>query len=171
MLKTITGMLPFAIGLAAVGIAIWWLLGREMALGRWLLGAFLVAHGLVHLLFVVPQPATPAGGSGAAEWPFDMARSSLVTGTGLDVNLVHAIGVALICAVTVGFLLAGLATVGILVPAGWWPVLVGASAAASAVLLALFFSPSLVLGLATDIVLLWIVLATVWAPTTTASTV
>ncbi len=116
MLKTITGMVPFAIGLAAIGIAIWWLLGREMALGRWLLGAFLVAHGLVHLLFVVPQPATSAEGSGAAPWPFDMARSWLVTGAGLDVNLVRALGLALICAVTVGFLLAGLATVGILVP-------------------------------------------------------
>ena len=170
MLKTITGMVPFAIGLAAIGIAIWWLLGREMALGRGRLGAFLVAHGLVHLLFVVPQPATSAEGSGAAAWPFDMSRSWLVTGAGLDINLVHVVGLALICAVSVGFLLAGLATVGILVPAGWWPVLVGASAAASAMLLALFFSLSLVLGLATDAVLLWIVLATVWAPTAVAST-
>ena len=74
---------------------------------------------------------------------------------------VRFIVVALICAVTIGFLLAGLATVGILVPAGWWPVLVVASAAASAVLLSLFFSPSLVLGMAIDIDLLRIVLATV----------
>lgn len=170
-MKTITGLLPFAVGLAAIGIAIWWLLGREMALGRWLLGAFLVAHGLVHLLFVVPQPATSAGGSGAAEWPFDKARSWLVTGAGLDVNLVHVIGVALICAVTVGFLLAGLATVGILFPAGWWPVLVVASAAASAVLLALYFNPQLALGVAIDVVLAWVVLATVWAPTAAASNV
>lgn len=52
----------------------------------------------------------------------------------------HVIGVALICAVTIGFLLAGLATVGILVPIGWWSDLVVASSVASAVLLALFFN-------------------------------
>ena len=136
-MKTALGLVPLAVVLAGVGIAIWWMLAREMALGKWVLGAFLLGHGLVHAMFVMPRPATTDAAAGAAEWPFDKARSWLVTGAGLDVNLVHVIGVALICAVTVGFLLAGLATVGILFPAGWWPVLVVASAAASAVLLAL----------------------------------
>jgi hypothetical protein len=160
------GLVPFAVVLAGIGVAIWWLLSREMALGRWVFGGFVVAHGLIHMLFVVPAPATTAGG---AEWPFDMARSWLVTGPGLDVNLVRVMGVALIGIVVVGFVLAGLATVGIIVPSGWWRVLVIGSAAASIVLLALFFNPQLILGLAIDALLLWVVLDAVWTPTAAAS--
>jgi hypothetical protein len=99
-----------------------------------------------------------------------MARSWLVTGIGLDVNLARVIGVALICAIAVGFFLAGLATVGILVPSSWWPVLVVGSAAASAVMLALFFNPQLVLAFGVDVVLVWIIVAKVWSPTTAPST-
>lgn len=162
MLKTIAGLAPLAIVLSGVGIAIWWLLARDLAIGRWVLGGFLVAHGLIHFLFVVPAPATTAGG---AEWPFDMTQSWLVTGAGLDMGPVRVIGAALIGIVAIGFLLAGLATVGIVIPSGWWRVLVVGSAAASIVLLALFFSPQLVLGLGIDAVLLLIAVAAVWAPT------
>jgi hypothetical protein len=166
MLKTIAGLVPLAIVLSGIGIAIWWLLSKEMALGKWVLGGFLVGHGLIHLLFVMPAPAATADGP---EWPFDMTRSWLVSGPGLDVNVVRVIGVALIGVVAIGFVLAGLATVGIVVPSSWWRFLVGAAATASVVLLALFFSPQLVLGLAIDAVLLWVVLAAVWAPTVAAS--
>lgn len=161
MLKTITGLLPFAIALAGVGIAIWWMLGREMALGKWVLGGLLVGHGWVHVMFIMPRPATAAGGP---EWPFDMAKSWLVTNAGLDTSLVRLVGVALIAVVAIGFLLAALSTGGILVPSGWWPALVVGSAAVSAAMLALFFSPQLILGLGIDAVLLWVVLAGVWAP-------
>jgi hypothetical protein len=169
MLKTITGLWPFVVVLAVIGIAIWWLLGREMALGRWLLGGFLFAHGWVHVMFVMPRPAPAAATAGGPEWPFDMSRSWVVTAAGLDPSLVRLIGVVLVVVVAVGFLLAGLATAGILVPSGWWQALVVASAAASALLLALFLSPQLVLGVAIDAVLLWVVLAAVWAPTTAAT--
>ena len=60
VLKDLTGLLPFTVALAAIGIVIWWLLGRDMAAGKWLLGAFLLAHGLVHALFVIPPPASAA---------------------------------------------------------------------------------------------------------------
>lgn len=166
MLKSLAGLVPFAVVLAGIGVAIWWLLSREMALGRWVLGGFLLAHGLIHALFIAPAPATTAGG---AEWPFDLTQSWLVTSVGLDVNLVRVIGIALIGVVVVGFLLAALGTVGILVPSGWWPALVVGSAAASALLLVLFLNPQLVLGLAIDAVLLWVVLDAVWAPTAAAS--
>jgi len=167
--KTILGLVPLAVVLAGVGIAIWWMLAREMTLGKWVLGAFLLGHGLVHAMFVMPRPATTDAAAGAAEWPFDMTRSWLVTGPGLDVNLVRLVGVALIGVVVVGFLLAALSTVGILVPVGLWPALVVASAAASAVLLATFFSPQLVLGLAIDAILVWVALASVWTPAAAVS--
>jgi len=166
MSKAIVGMIPFAIGLVGIGVAIWWSLSREMALGRWLLGGFLVAPGLVHLLFFVPAPAQATGG---AEWPFDLSRSWLVTGAGLDDGAVRLVGMALVVVVAAGFLLSGLATVGVLVPSGWWPVLVAASSVASALTLALFFDPQLVLGLGIDALLVWVVLASVWTPVAAVS--
>jgi hypothetical protein len=77
---------------------------------------------------------------------------------------VRLVGAALVVVVAVGFLLAGLATVGVVVPSGWWPFLVAGSAATSVLLLALFFSPTLILGIAIDAVLAWVVLASAWSP-------
>ena len=166
MLKTIVGLAPLAVVLAALGAAIWWMLSRDMVLGRWILAAVMLGHGLVHAMFVMPQPTAKAGGT---EWPFDMAKSWLVTAAGLDVNLVRMIGVAFIGVVVVGFLLAAVATVGGVVPSGAWPALVAFSAVASAVMLVLFFTPQLVLGLAIDAVLVWVALAAVWTPSAAAS--
>jgi hypothetical protein len=161
MLKTITGMLPWVVVLAALGGSIWWLLSREMAAGKWLLAGLLVGHGAVHVMFAAPSPAATAGGP---EWPFDMAGSWLVSGLGLDPNVVRAVGIALIAVVVAGFVLTGLATVGIVVPSGWWGALAVGSAAVSALTLGLFFNPQLILGLGIDAVLAWVVLAGAWSP-------
>ncbi len=160
MVKTVTGMLPFAVVLAGVAVAIWWMLSREMALGRWLLAGFLVAHGLIHVLFLVPEDAV----TGTADWPFGMGRSWVADSVGLEVGVVRLIGVVLIGVVVLALGLAALSTGGVLVPAGWWPALTTCGAAASALLLALFFSPALVLGVAIDAVLAWVALASVWVP-------
>jgi hypothetical protein len=151
------GILPWAVVLVVLGGAVWWLLSRDMAAGLWLLAALLIGHGVVHALFAVPVPAATGGGP---DWPFDMAHSWAITGAGLDTNLVRIIGVGLIAAVVVGFSLAALSTVGIIVPSGWWQPIV----AVSAVMLVLFFDPQLALGLGIDAVLLWLVAARVWMP-------
>jgi len=161
MVKTMAGILPWAVVLVLIGGAVWWLLSREMAAGRWLLAALLIGHGVVHVLFAVPAPAAPDGG---AEWPFNMAQSWAITGAGLDANMVRIVGVALITVVVVGFSLAALSTVGIIVPSGWWQPIVAVSAVTSAILLVLFFEPQLVLGLGIDAVLLWVVVARAWMP-------
>jgi len=70
--KTIVGILPWVVVVAAIGGAIWWLLSRDMSAGRWLLAALLIGHGVVHVMFAVPAPAATGGGP---DWPFDMARS------------------------------------------------------------------------------------------------
>ena len=160
-MKAIVGILPWAAVLAVLGGVIWWLLSREMVAGRWVLAAVLIGHGVVHGLFAVPAPATTEG---APVWPFDMARSWLVTGAGADLTVVRVVGVALIVLVVAGFALAALSTVGIVVPAGWWPATVAGSALASALLLVLFFEPQLLLGLGIDAVLLWVVMTRAWAP-------
>ncbi len=155
------GILGWAVLLAALGGAMWWLLSQEMAAGRWLLAAVLVGHGIVHVVFAGYTPAATEAGP---EWPFDMAKSWAVTGVGLDLNAVRLIGLALTAIVAVGFALGALSTVGLVVPSGWWPAAVGVSAVASAVFLLLFFNPQLVLGLAVDAVLLWVVVTRAWVP-------
>jgi hypothetical protein len=161
MVKAMAGTLPWAVVLAVAGVAIWWLLSQEMAAGRWLLAALLIGHGVVHVLFGVPAPSASDGG---ASWPFDTSQSWAVTRAGLDLVLVRAVGAVLI-AVTVGaFALAALATVGIIVPSGWWQPTIALGAVASAATLVLFFDPQLVLGLGMDAVLLWVVATRGWAP-------
>jgi hypothetical protein len=145
--------------LLVAGVAIWWLLSHDMAAGRWLLAALLIGHGVVHLLFAVPAPAATDGG---AAWPFDMSQSWAVTRAGLDLGLARVIGAVLI-AITVGaFVLAALATVGIVVPSGWWQPTIALGAIASAATLVLFFDPQLVLGLGMDAILLWVVATRAW---------
>jgi hypothetical protein len=159
MVKTMAGTLPWAVVLVAAGVAIWWLLSHDMAAGRWLLAALLIGHGVVHLLFAVPAPAATDGG---AAWPFDMSQSWAVTRAGLDLGLARVIGAVLI-AITVGaFVLAALATVGIVVPSGWWQPTIALGAIASAATLVLFFDPQLVLGLGMDAILLWVVATRAW---------
>jgi len=66
--------------------------------------------------------------------------------------------------VLVTALLAALATVGILVAAGWWPGLVVGLAVSSMLLLVLRFSPILLNGFAIDLALLWLALLSGWMP-------
>jgi len=159
--KTLVGILPWAGVLAAIGLAIWWLLSKEMAAGRWLLAGLLIGHGVVHLMFAAPSPAATEGGP---EWPFEMARAWVVSGAGLDLTVARVVGVALIGIVVIGLALAGLATVEVIVPSGWWQPAVAGSAVASAVLLVLFLQPQLVLGLGIDAALLVVVATRAWAP-------
>lgn len=126
-----------------------------------LLAAFLAAHALIHVSYLTPAPARTAGGP---EWPFEMGRSWLVTGPGLDPALVRALGTALVIVTIALLVAAALATVGWIVPAGWWPSLVVGGAVASVLTLTVFFHPWILLGLAIDAALLWAVLVSEWMP-------
>ncbi|MGE5155933.1 MAG: hypothetical protein ACM3JP_00365, partial [Betaproteobacteria bacterium] len=106
----------------------------------------------------------PAATVSGPEWPFDVCKSWAVTGAGLDLDAVRAIGAALIVIVVGGFVLAALSTVGLVVPAGWWQPAVAGSAVVSMVVLVLFFNPQLVLGIGIDAVLLWAVVTRAWVP-------
>jgi hypothetical protein len=128
-----------------------------------LLAAFLLAHGLIHASFLSPTPPQTAAGP---EWPFEMSRSWLVTGMGVDPTLVRLLGIVLIAISLAAFALAALSTVGVLVPSASWAALVIVGAAASLTQLAFFFHPWLVLGLLIDAVLLWAVTVQQWTPFT-----
>lgn len=161
-MRTISGLVPLAIAIALIGTLTWFLLDRDVWLGRWLLAGLLFAHGWVHVMFVFPSPAPAA--EGGTEWPFDMGRSWLIRSAGLDATVVRNLGIVLVVAVFAGFLLTAMSTVGILVPAGWWSGLVIGSAIGSTLLLGLFVAPALLLGFAVDVALVGLVIASTWRP-------
>jgi hypothetical protein len=97
-------------------------------------------------------------------WPFDLGDSWLVGRFGLNPGIVRAAGMMLAAIAIATSLLAALATVGILVPAGWWPGLVVTLAASSMLLLTLRFSPAFVIGFGIDVALLWLVFLSGWRP-------
>jgi hypothetical protein len=130
------------------------------------LALFLAAHGMLHASYLSPAPPRTAGGP---EWPFELTRSWLVTGLQLDPGVVRALGTGLVTLTVVLMLLAGLATAGWVIPQGWWPGLTVAAAVASLATLLLFFHPWIVIGIAIDLVLLWVVMGAGWEPTGTGS--
>jgi hypothetical protein len=67
--------------------------------------------------------------------------------------------VALALIATVGFVAAGL---GLLVNAGWWAASAVGSAAASFLLIALFFNPWLIVGLGLEVVIIAALLVAGW---------
>ena len=133
----------------------------EFSIMNLLLGAFLFGHALIHASYMSPAPPRTADGP---EWPFEMARSWLVTGIGADPALVRALGTGLVIATIALLVAAGLATVGWIVPTDWWRQLVVGGAVASALTLMLFFHPWIILGLVIDAALLWAVVVVGWSP-------
>jgi hypothetical protein len=163
-MKWALDLLPIGIGVALVAALTWFLLDRDIGIGKWLLAALLLAHGWVHVMFVFPAPEPASATAGGLAYPFDMGRSWLISSAGIDAGMVRTLGIVVMAVTLAGFVLAALSTVGWLVPAGWWAGLVLASAAASTLMLALFFSPALLLGFAINAALSVLVIASVWQP-------
>lgn len=163
-MKRLTSLLPLAIAVATVAGVTWFLLTQGWSLGPWLLALLLFAHGFVHLVFLFPQPDPATATAGGLAYPFDMDRAWLIRAVGVDGGLMRMAGTVLMAVVFVLSVLAALATVGLLVPAGWWAPLVVASALGSMLLLTLLFSPLFLLGYAIDLALLWLVVGSVWRP-------
>ena len=101
-------------------------------------GVLLVAHGLVHLLYLVDD---------APEFSLD--RSWLVPDTAR-----HSLARGLIAATTVAFATLALAVWGVPGLSAVWPALTVVACLLSMVLLILFWNPWLVFGVAIDIALL-----------------
>ncbi len=155
---------PLAVAVAVIALAVWLMLVNDIALGPWLLAVLVFAHGWVHLMFVFPKPQSPNDDFGGSGYPFDFARSWLVTRQGLDLQLVSRIGLVLMVLVFGLSRLAALATVGVIVPTAWWAGLMIGAAAASTVMLALFYSPALILGFGINALIVALVLSGSWSP-------
>lgn len=164
-MKAVLDLAPIGIGVALVAAVTWFLLDRDIGAGKWLLAALLFAHGWVHIMFVFPAPESATATAGGLAYPFDMGRSWLIANVGLDAGAVRSVGIVVMAITFAAFLGAALATMGWLLPTDWWSGLVLAAAASSSVLLALFFSPALLLGFVINAALWVLVLASVWSPT------
>jgi hypothetical protein len=160
MAKRIRELGPLAVATAVLGVVIVVLLSNGNNLGNWLLAAFLVGHGWIHLMYVMPRPKASAATAGGPPWPFDLDHSWLAAGgAGL-----HVFGLLLVAVTVVGYFLAGLATITIVISADLWPMLVLGSTAASALLMALFYNPGLLIGHAIDVALIAAVIFGDWRP-------
>lgn len=109
---------------------------------RFLAGGLLIAHGLVHLLYV------------AEEVPeFSVERSWVV-----PVQARPRVASALMGATVVAFALVGLAVWGVPLLTAAWPALTVAASAVSLILLASFWHPRLMLGVVIDLALIAVAL-------------
>ena len=123
---------------------------------------FLTLHGLTHsILAIVPSPKAPDAGfatffSGLGSW--------LLTRLGLSESATKTTAITLSVIATIGFVAAGLALFGILVPFDWWRPLAIASAAVSLLLVVIFWDPYLIVGLLIGGAVLVTLLFTKWSP-------
>lgn len=117
-----------------------------------LIALVLVGHAAMHI------------GAVSCGLLFVSTPPSIVTATGVDLDLVKAVAVVLTSITVAGYLLAAMAGTGVLVPKGWWRSLVVVASVASAIMLVGLFSAPAVPGLAIDVVLVWAALARSWQP-------
>jgi hypothetical protein len=123
-------------------------------LPRLLLAGFLLAHAAIHAGYLQRPPAT----AGGPAWPFELGRSWLLTPLGIGPTSMRLLGLALVVVLVAAYALAAVAAAGLL-PSGLFAPAVVAGSVASLALLGLFFHPWLVLGIAIDLALLWVVMA------------
>jgi len=136
---------------------------QAMNISRLLIGGFLIAHGLVHaMLAVVPNPDVPNAGLGTLlpGW----VGSWLLTRLGLSESVLKSIATLLSVVATVGFVVAGLALFGILVPHDWWRMIAVASAAVSLLLYVLFWHRYFIVAPLLDVAILVALLWAHWPP-------
>lgn len=109
-------------------------------------GLLLVAHGMVHLLFIVPAAADP-------KYPFSLERSWLIPETAR-----RCVAFVLMAAVVVGFLASALALWGVPGLAGAWSGITIAAAGSSLVLLVAFWDRELWIGVVISALLIAVAL-------------
>jgi hypothetical protein len=110
---------------------------------RILIGVLLLIHGLIHVVLgLIPNPdaAQPVAATFLSGW----AGSWLLGG--LSGKALRMIGLVLAIVAGVGFVGAGLAMFGILLPHEWWRALAIGSSAVSLVLCVLFWNTYFIVG-------------------------
>ena len=161
--RAMAELAPVAVALAIYALIVWYVMPRDGVMGRLLIAVILVGHGFVHVLFGLPRAQQATAEASDVMWPFDLSRSWLVS-AGHHEMLVRVVALVLIALVVPGFTLAGLSTLGLVVPADCCQPLILVSAIASVGLLVIEFSPALALGFTIDAVFIWLIVVMAWTP-------
>jgi hypothetical protein len=82
---------------------------------RLLIGAFLIAHGLIHTAYGTPPPPP-----GPVKWPFDLSHSWLLSNLGVGSDILRSLGTVLWLATALAFAAAGLGVFGLPGLHTWW---------------------------------------------------
>jgi hypothetical protein len=125
-----------------------------------IVAGFLLGHALIHASYLAPQPQAKPG---APAWPFTLDHSWLLGPIGVDREISRVLGIGLVLVVLAAFALAAGAAIGV-APAWLWRVGVALGAVASLAVLGVYFHPWLVIGVAIDLALLWLIAGNAWAP-------
>jgi hypothetical protein len=144
--RSISPVVWFAAVLAVIAVVIWLLIDAGWPLGWWALGGFLLCHGWVHLFVAMPPPDKAAAAGRRI---------------GLTAAETRALTLPLVAIATVGFMLAGFATI---MASDMWGFLIVLSGLSSLALLTFFFSRQLILGIVIDVAMLAIVVTGFWTP-------
>ena len=112
---------------------------------RTIVGLLLIAHGLVHLLYLMPRPEDDPS------YPFVPETRWSAKLVGLEPSTAKIVAVSLAVAVAVALLVSGIA---LFVDADIWKVAAATGSLLSLALLLLFFHPWLTIGIAIDVAIL-----------------
>ena len=128
---------------------------------RYVFALFLLAHGLVHLLWVVPPPSETSG----RPWPFTLDTSPVLSPFGTSPSTLVLIGRSLATVATVGFVLSALGAAGVPVLASAWAVVTICAAIVSIVVTGVFWNPQFPIGPLIDVALIVTALGHLWPAT------
>lgn len=117
-----------------------------------LAGLFLIAHGLVHLVYFAPAEDDP-------NFPMTAGKSWLVTRAGVSLDVISPVVAVLAVASAVGFVLLALSHFGFLVPHAWFAPIGVVSTALSLLLIAVTFNIQFVVGIAINAAVIYWALA------------
>lgn len=109
---------------------------------QWVLGGFLIVHGLIHTAWIVPAPNAP-------DYPFSLAKSTAFPSTAPE--FLRPLGIAVASAVTLLFVLAGLGVMGVGGLEEYWRLSAVVGSLFSMLLIGVFWHPWFVVGALIDI--------------------
>jgi hypothetical protein len=112
---------------------------------RIVFGVFLIAHGLIHVLWFVPTPDDP-------KWPFTIARSPLLPW--LSAKWLRVKAIALVALIIGGYMLAALGVFGVPGLSQIWGTAAIVASALSIVATAIFWNRQLIWGPLIDIAII-----------------
>ncbi|HSL45884.1 MAG TPA: hypothetical protein VK897_20800 [Anaerolineales bacterium] len=133
-----------------------------------LISILLIIHGLIVAGQAVGSfgstiPNEIQNPSFVSWWPVNMGRSWLFSWLGLDKTLVvYRIGGLLWLAGGIALVAAGLGALGFVIPTAWWRDLAVAGGAISLLMLAIYLHPLLIIGTASSVAVLAVLLWSKW---------